>query len=142
VATKAYNPKNVAVILGGHVVEGYDDDTFVEIEYPDQGEMSVGADGEVVFSFSPDETAMVTITLKATSASNDALDALVKASKSTSTPISPFSMVDVNGRTVVGAVNALCVAKPTVARGRTVGSMAWRFALDNITDFLGGNSRV
>jgi len=53
------------ISLGSHVVSGYSDGTFVNIEAHGDGvTKSVGAGGEVVRSIDPDETATITITLQ------------------------------------------------------------------------------
>ena len=62
---KTYDPRMILVSLGPHVVSGYADGTFVNIEAHGDGvTKEVGADGEVVRSIDPDETATVTISVQ------------------------------------------------------------------------------
>ena len=62
---KTYDPRLVLISLGAHVVHGYADGTFLNIEAHGDGvSKEVGSDGEVVRSIDPDETATVTITVQ------------------------------------------------------------------------------
>ena len=62
---KTYDPRQIMMSLGSHVVSGYSDGTFLTIEAHGDGiSKSVGADGEVIRSIDPDETATVTITVQ------------------------------------------------------------------------------
>ena len=56
-AIKTYNPKEIVITLGTHIVTGYADDSFVTIDPNGDGvTKKVGCDGEVVRSISPDGT--------------------------------------------------------------------------------------
>ena len=62
---RTYDPRMVIISLGPHVVHGYADGTFVNIEAHGDGvTKEVGADGETVRSIDPDETATVTISVQ------------------------------------------------------------------------------
>ena len=62
---RPYDPRKILISLGPHVVTGYADGTFVNIEAHGDGvSKEVGADGEVVRSIDPDETATVTISVQ------------------------------------------------------------------------------
>lgn len=63
-AIKTYNPKEVVVACGTHIVSGYADDSFISIEPNGDGiTKKVGCDGEIARSISPDNTYKVKITL-------------------------------------------------------------------------------
>ena len=71
---KTYNPKEVTMALGSHIVSGYSDDTFVVIDPNGDGiTKRVGCDGEIVRSISPDYTFVIKITFLQTSVSNSFL---------------------------------------------------------------------
>ena len=54
---KTYNPKEVTIALGNHIVAGYADDSFITIDPNGDGvTKKVGCDGEIVRSISPDDT--------------------------------------------------------------------------------------
>ena len=62
---KTYDPKKVLISLGSHVVSGYADGTFLNIEAHGDGvTKEVGADGEVVRSIDPDDTSTLTLSLQ------------------------------------------------------------------------------
>ena len=61
---KTYNPKEVTVSCGSHIVEGFADDSFITIEFNGDGiTKKVGCDGEIARAVSPDDTAKVKIVL-------------------------------------------------------------------------------
>ena len=54
---KTYNPKEVVISAGPHIVTGIADDSFVTIEANGDGiTKKVGCDGEIVRAVSPDGT--------------------------------------------------------------------------------------
>lgn len=66
-----YNPKEVTISLGSHIVTGYAEDTFVAIEPNGDGvTKKVGCDGEIARSISPDDTYVVKIAVLQTSDTN------------------------------------------------------------------------
>lgn len=68
---KTYNPKEVTIAWGNHIVTGYADDSFVTIDPGGDGiTKKVGCDGEIARSITPDDTAIVKISLLQTSDSN------------------------------------------------------------------------
>ena len=68
---KTYNPKEVVISAGPHIVTGIADDSFVTIEANGDGiTKKVGCDGEIVRAVSPDGTYKVKIALLQTSDSN------------------------------------------------------------------------
>ena len=67
---KTYNPKEITISLGTHIVTGYGEDSFVTIEANTDGiTKKVGCDGEVVRSISPDHTYNISLTLLMTTGS-------------------------------------------------------------------------
>lgn len=68
---RTYNPKEVVIAAGSHIVTGIADDSFISIEANGDGiTKKVGCDGEIVRSVSPDSTFKVKIVLLQTSESN------------------------------------------------------------------------
>ncbi len=68
---KTYNPKEVTIALGNHIVAGYADDSFITIDPNGDGvTKKVGCDGEIVRSISPDDTYIVKLTVLQTSETN------------------------------------------------------------------------
>jgi hypothetical protein len=139
--TRIYDPKKVTVVIGGHVLSGFADDEFIRVTFPDAGSKVVGADGEVTFNRSADETAELTIRLKQSSPSNDVLSTLVRVSRATNIPISPV-LIKGNGSTLVASPHAWLIGKPEVVLGKEVKDYEWRFALADTEVFHGGVEAV
>lgn len=73
---KTYSPGDVALSIGGNLIAGYADGTFVTIEREvDAMTKVVGADGEVSRTRSANYSGSLTLTLKQTSDSNRILGA-------------------------------------------------------------------
>ncbi len=70
-AIKTYNPKQVTISLGTHLVTGYAEDSFVAIEASGDGvSKKVGCDGEIVRAIGPDDTYAIKLSLLQTSKTN------------------------------------------------------------------------
>lgn len=68
---KTYNPKQVTISLGSHLVSGYADDSFITIDPNGDGvTKKVGCDGEIVRSIGPDDTYVIKLSVLQTSATN------------------------------------------------------------------------
>lgn len=92
-----YDPKEVSVIAGGALIEGYADGSFVNVVYNnDLWSTVVGADGEYVRSKSNDLSAQITITLLNTSISNPILFAFLQADISGNLGSFPLVITDAN----------------------------------------------
>lgn len=73
-APYTYNPKEVTIAFGNHIVTGYADDSFITIDPNGDGvTKKVGCDGEIVRSISPDKTYIVKLAVLQTSPTNDFL---------------------------------------------------------------------
>lgn len=71
---KTYNPKEVTISLGAHIVTGYADDSFITIDPNGDGvTKKVGCDGEIVRSISPDDTYIIKLSVLQTSDTNSFL---------------------------------------------------------------------
>ena len=138
---RTYDAKRIAIIIGSHIVSGYAEDTFISMEPSGEGTVSkAGADGEIARSMSNNTLHRVTITLQATSPSNDYLsDLLARDRASGGAGVVPFSLTDLRGTTLVAASQAWVVNSPTVEYGAEVGEREWE--LDAvITDFFVGGA--
>jgi hypothetical protein len=83
-----YDPKKTNAVVDGHYVTGYMDGTFITIEKNEDNVVPhVGAQGDVTYSESADETATITFTLKQNSPSLLYLQNLSKRKKEFSTQV-------------------------------------------------------
>lgn len=75
-----YDPKEVYIIVDGHVVTGFADDSMVSAErQEDKVETHVGAQGEVTFVKNANDVGEMTISLKHNSPSIQKLQELYRA---------------------------------------------------------------
>lgn len=123
-----YDPKKVIVTFGGVPLSGFTDGTFVQIDPNTEGwTKSVGADGEVVRSFSNDNTHTVQITLQQTSASNDYLSTIHNTDKMTGNGVLPLTITDLNGTTLHFWAEAWISTDPSWGFGNDVTERQWTF---------------
>lgn len=95
---RTYNPKMITISLGGHIVSGYADDSFVSIEPKGEGMTSkTGCDGEIVRSTSPDKTYVVKISLLQTSDTNAYLQRMQIVDADTGLGMFPIEVKDLRG---------------------------------------------
>lgn len=117
---KTYDPKYYVVTFKGHQIQGPADGTFIKVSrMTDTVSSEAGAYGDVVRTRSHDRRGEVTITLLASSPSNDALSAFAAAGELGLEPdadVGPFMLKDINGTTVCLASEAW-VRKPADVEG-------------------------
>ena len=139
---RTYNPDRVTVIVGGAPMQGFGEDTFVEIApLADIVTSKAGADGEVARSIGTDRRHTVTITLMQTSPSNDVLSGLAKADQLTCGGAAfPILVQDLCGRTMFMAASAWVSQMPTQTFGREVNERQWQITTGAPTiNLVGGN---
>lgn len=120
---KTYNPKDVTIAIGNHIVTGYAEDSFVTIDAnSDSFTKKVGCDGEIVRSQSPDDTAIVKISLLQTSASCTFLSARIKHDKKTGDGMFPILIKDLKGGLVFSADEAWVAKEPSRGFGKEAGN--------------------
>jgi hypothetical protein len=137
----SYVPEKVAVILGGNIITGYADGTFVKVERNAETWTTVtGADGEVTRVKSADKSGKIVVTIKQSSDSNDILSDLFLADESSLQGYLPVLVKDANGRSLHAAQNAW-IGKPADAEyGKDLTNREWTLHCDQIITFVGGNN--
>lgn len=125
-STKTYNPKDITIALGNHIVTGYADDSFVTID-PNGGGITkkVGCDGEVVRSIDPDDTYVVKISLLQSSATNSWLQNMNNMDKKTGDGMFPILIKDLKGEMVFSAEDAWAVKPASRGYGKESGNREW-----------------
>lgn len=125
---KTYDPKFVAVIVGGVPITGFADGTFISVApASDMFAKVVGADREVARSRSNDDTAEVTITLLQTSLSNDYLSGILTSDKLANAGKVSLQIKDLLGTTLHFFQTAWIKTKPTSEFSKEIGERAWVF---------------
>lgn len=142
-AVRTYDPKSIIITIGAATLTGYADDSFVQIEEQGDGvAATVGANGEVARSLSPDRTCRITVTLQQTSPGNDILSALAESDRLTGNGLFPLAIADLRGSTVLEDSNSWVVKKANTTFGKTAGNREWTLQTSNDVDYTVGGSAI
>lgn len=125
-AIKTYNPKEVIVACGTHIVSGYADDSFISIEPNGDGiTKKVGCDGEIARSISPDNTYKVKITLLQNSDSNSFFSNIADYDRATGNGLFPVLIKDLRGGLLFATEAAWVIKKSPATRGKETNNREW-----------------
>ena len=125
-AIKTYNPKEVVVACGTHIVSGYADDSFISIEPNGDGiTKKVGCDGEIARSISPDNTYKVKITLLQNSDSNSFFSNIADYDLATGNGLFPVLIKDLRGGLLFATEAAWVIKKSPATRGKETNNREW-----------------
>lgn len=125
-AIKTYNPKEVVVACGTHIVSGYADDSFINIEPNGDGiTKKVGCDGEIARSISPDNTYKVKITLLQNSDSNSFFSNIADYDRATGNGLFPVLIKDLRGGLLFATEAAWVIKKSPTTRGKETNNHEW-----------------
>lgn len=139
-STKTYDPGLVVVSIGGNIISGFADGTFISVERTsDSFSKQVGADGEVTRVRSRDRSGSITLTLMASSLSNDILTALHKLDELSGTGVVPFLLKDLAGTTLVAAQSCWIRKPANVEFGKELSNREWALDANPIVMTVGGN---
>ena len=121
-----YNPKEVVAAFGSHIISGFAEDTFISIEAKGEGiPATVGCDGEVVRSVSPDDTYDVKITLLYGSESSSYFQSSFNRDKKTGDAAQSLIIKDLKGGLVFSADQAWVSQVASRSYGKTANSREW-----------------
>jgi len=136
---KTYNPKKVAVIVGGFQMSGFADGEFVTVAMDEaQWELKVGTDGEGTRSKS-NNFGTIKIMLMQSSDSNAILQSFWTADRLNDAGVVPVLIKDNSGKTLHAAAQAWIEKQPESKFGKTSESREWVLRSDNLVPFEGGN---
>ena len=123
---KTYNPKEIIISLGNHMVSGLADDSFVSIEPNGDGvTKKIGCDGEIVRSVSPDDTYVVKLSLLSTSPTNAWLQNKYNQDVQTGSGMFPLMVKDLRGG-MLFSTEAAWPSKPAArGYGKESGNREW-----------------
>lgn len=129
-----YDPKQVAITLGDHIVSGYAEDSYITIEPSGDGiTKKVGCDGEIVRSLSPDNTFNVKLNVLYQSASNAWLQERYDLDMSTGEGMFPILIKDLKG-TMIFSADACWAIKPAARGfGKESGDREWELTTGTAT---------
>lgn len=123
---KTYNPKQVTVALGNHIVTGYAEDSFISIDPNGDGiTKKVGCDGEIVRSVSPDDTYVVKLSVLQTSDTNSYLQGRLDLDMKSGDGMFPILIKDLKGGFVFSAETAWAVKSAPRSFGKEAANREW-----------------
>lgn len=136
-----YAADKVVITIGAVILSGWTDGDYVTAEYAEDRSFSkAGADGEVGRSLNPSRLGTIEVTLSATSGANDQLSAQFGlANLASITAAFPITVIDLSGRTVIGATKGWLKTAPPVTLGKEIGDRVWTFEAADLTMLVGGN---
>jgi len=131
---KTYNPKEVTISCGSHIVEGFADDSFISIEPNGDGiTKKVGCDGEIARAVSPDDTYKVKIVLLQTSDSSSFFSKMLDMDRDTGEGMFPILIKDLKGGEVFSTEAAWVVKKSPLNRGKDTNNREWELDTGSAT---------
>ena len=140
-AVYTYDPREVLVIVGAAEIGGYTDGSFVKVARDEDAYSKVvGADGQVSRARNANRTGSVTITLKQTSASNDALSILAAADEVGNAGVVPLVIKDLMGTTAVATAECWVKKLPDMDFAKEVSDREWVIDCGLLEIYVGGNT--
>lgn len=135
-----YDPKQVSMIVGGKIMAGFADGTYIEAERDEDSFMKkIGVDGEVSRAKNNNRGGKITITLMQTSPSNDDLSAFQQADEQTGQGVVPVILKDGSGRTLITSTAAWVKKPAKVNLAKEVETRQWILDVGEFIVFVGGN---
>jgi len=139
-ALSTYDSSKIDTIIGGAIMEGFADGTFVTISRDEDSYTKVtGADGRTSRSKSSNKAGRLTIILQQTSPSNDILSAFVAEDEVTSNAIKSILLRDSLGTTVVASGAGWVVKPADVEFSKEISNREWMLDCADLAVFVGGN---
>lgn len=139
-AVKTYDPKQVSLIVGGKIISGYTDGTFISAERNEQMfNLKVGVDGIGTRAKTNNQSGKITITLHQSSNSNDDLSAFAAADELSNAGAVPILLRDASGRTLASALTAWVQKLANAEFAKEVSNRVWVLETDQLLLFDGGN---
>lgn len=144
----SYSPEDVTIVLSNskfsHFISGTSESSFISVTRTvPHAALTNGADGSNARVVRAIKNAEVTVTLMATSESNDVLSQLLALDEGSRDGTDCFSLTikDNTGRTVMSSPQAFIGNTPDVDFGVEVTDRAWVISAIHLTTHIGGNGR-
>lgn len=132
------DPKDVTVIVGGFIIEGFAQDQIMVEREANAIEDEIGADGDVARRVTNDRRGTIRITLLQTSRSNLVLSGFAVADELTGAVTFPVAIKDQRGNDVHIAANAWIRKMPATAYKMGVETRVWELRTNYLNMFVGG----
>lgn len=135
-----FDPKQVSMIVGGKIMSGFADGTFIKLSRNEQAfNLKVGVDGEGTRVKNNNRSGKVEITLMQSSSSNDDLSGFAAADEASATGAVPILFKDGSGRTIASAATGWVQKYPDTEFAKEATTRNWMLETDELILFIGGN---
>ncbi|MGL5049615.1 MAG: phage structural protein [Fusobacteriaceae bacterium] len=126
---RLYNPKEVVAIVSGYIVEGFSEDTHIEVTpTEDLHTLNVGNDGNGTFNINPNESGTIKFNLQHNSDSFNFLTALQFVHVAF-----PIIIMDNNkGGQKVAGLNCLLKSQINFSRAKEIGNQDIEFICEKV----------
>lgn len=123
---KTYDPKQVVIALGNHIITGFADDSFVAIEHNGDGiAHKVGCDGEIARAITPDDTSKIKLSLLQMSDSNEFLQNSYNNDRSTGEGLFSVLIKDLRGGVVFSSDSGWVIKTTARTFGKDTNNREW-----------------
>lgn len=139
-AVKTFDPKQVALIFGGQIMEGFGEGTFIAVDRnEDAFALAIGSDGSGTRTKTNNRSGTFTLTLQQSSPSNDVLSAFALSDEASNGGIFTGLMKDNSGRSINAGETCWIKKFPTQEMSNETSNREWVIETDNLEVFVGGN---
>lgn len=139
---RTYDSSQVVLTVGGAVISGFAEGTFITVERDDQNFTKViGADGTASRRKTTNRSGSLTLTLSQTSPSNDVLSALMVKDEDGSGVV-PVLLKDNSGSTRIFSSAAWIQGMPTIEFSGELTNREWVIEMAYIEAELAGNAAL
>lgn len=137
---KTYDPAEISVIIGGAVITGFMDGTFIKCSRnEDAFAIKVGSTGEVTRTKNANRSGRIELTLQQTSESNGILSGFALADELSGDGVVPVLIRDNTGKDLHKTEQAWVVKMPDGGNSKEELGRVWILECGNLQMFLGGN---
>ena len=142
--TTVYSAANVIATYGGHTMRGFagGDDVIQVTRREDAVDLSIGVQGDGVFSQSTDMSGTITITLQAGSATNEFLSGKARAGELGALFVAPLVITEIGTDTKTTADKCVIQKVPDLSRGATAGEVEWVFLSPFVRTYQAGSEEI
>lgn len=137
---KTFDPKDVSVIIGGAIMQGFANGTFINVERAEDAySTDVGADGEPLRVKSNNKMTTITLTLMQSSDSNSIISAFAILDEKSNAGVVPILIKDNGGDTLIVGGRGWVRKMANVEYGKESTNREWIFDLAESEMFVGGS---
>lgn len=140
-----YNPSQVMIVLGGIVVDGIAEGTFIEVEFQsDSFMLGKGGDGKHNTRIEiADRSALIRVHVTQSSPTNDRFSVLHEADRLRGVGVLPFLLADPSGTTKLTAKQSYIKRRPAIGYSSNgLETRVWTIETDDLGGLIGSGGEM